>query len=153
MEELGDISAGLTTFKQVIPLFRTLIKKAPQQGASEEFTRQLNDAVIEMQQAVIDAQVMVLASHAEEAKLRSRLQELERQTTSAEIWSKEISRYKLTDLGVIKGIVYALREEYLIENELMHYLCVNCAEGGIKSILQKTDIARMPYMCIRCDKR
>ena len=150
MEELGDISAGLTTIKQVIPLFRTLIKKAPQQGASEEFTRQLNDAVIEMQQAVIDAQVMVLASHAEEAKLRSRLQDLEQQAARAKIRLNEMSRYRLVDLGGAKGMAYALRVEFVGDDEPMHYLCTNCMEDDIKSILQQTGISIKPYDCPRC---
>ena len=77
MEDLDQINTGLSTIRQIVPLFRSLLQKAPTEGASEEFTRQLNDAVINMQQAVIDAQEMVLAGQATEAKLRSRVQELE----------------------------------------------------------------------------
>ena len=150
MEESETINSGLSAIRQIIPLFRSLLERAPQQGASEEFTRQLNHAVIQMQQAVIDAQEMVLAGQVAEAKLRSRLQDLEQQTARAEIWSKEISRYRLVDLGGNEGIAYALREEYLVEDEPIYYLCTNCSEDGIKSILQSTGMSIKPYNCPRC---
>ena len=152
MEELGDINTGLSTIRQIIPLFRSLLERAPQEGASEEFTRQLNEAVINMQQAVIDAQEMVLTGQATEAKLRSRLQGLEQQAERAEMWSKEISRYKLVDLGGNKGMAYALREEFSADDEPMHYLCTNCSEDGIKSILQSTGMSIKPYDCPRCGR-
>ena len=131
-------------------MFRSLLEKAPEQGASEEFTRQLNDATIQMQQAIIDAQDVALASQEAEAKLRSRLQELERQTARSERWPQEISRYKLVDLGGYRGMVYALRDEYVSEDEHMHYLCTKCAEEGFRSILQYTGTGSLPYDCRRC---
>ena len=105
-----------------------------------------------MQQAVIDAQEMVLAGQVAEAKLRSRLQELEQQTTREEKWSKELSRYKLKNLGGMRGMVYALRQEFEGEDEPMHYLCTNCLEDGIKSILQFTGTHIKLYQCTRCDR-
>lgn len=152
MEESDTINSGLSTIRQIIPLFRSLLERAPQQGASEEFTRQLNDAIIQMQQAVIDAQEMALASQAAEAKLRSRLQDLEQRTARIEGWSKDISRYRLVDLGGNRGMAYALREEFLSEDKPMHYLCTNCTEDGIKSILQYTGMGIKPYDCPRCSR-
>ena len=111
MEEFDAINTGLSTIRQIVPMFRSLLEKAPQEGASKEFTRQLNEAVINMQQAVIDAQEMVLAGQATEAKLRSRLQDLEQQTARAERWAEEISRYKLVKLPRNGGMAYALCEE------------------------------------------
>ena len=101
MEESDTFNSGLSTIRQIIPLFRSLLERAPQQGASEEFTRQLNDAVIQMQQAVIDTQEMVLAGQVAEAKLRSRLENVEQQIARTETWSQELSRYKLVDLGAL----------------------------------------------------
>ena len=150
MEESDTFNSGLSTIRQIIPLFRSLLERAPQQGASEEFTRQLNDAVIQMQQAVIDAQEMVLAGQVAEAKLRSRLEDVEQQIARAETWSQELSRYKLVDLGKNRGMAYALREEFPGEDEPMHYLCTNCSEDGIKSILQYTGMGIKPYDCPRC---
>ena len=152
MEDLDQINTGLSTIRQIVPLFRSLLEKAPTEGASEEFTRQLNDAVINMQQAVIDAQEMVLAGQATEAKLRFRVQELERQVKGAEKWVKEASRYKLVDLRGNKGMAYALREELSTEDEPMHYLCTSCFEDGSKSILQCTGMSIKPYDCPRCPR-
>lgn len=149
MDEFDAINSGLSTIKQIIPLFRSLLEKAPKEGASEEFTRQLYNAIIQTQQAVIDAQEMVLVGQATEAKLRSRIQELEQQNTRSETWSKEISRYTLVDLGGNKGMAYALREEFQGYDPI-HYLCTNCSEDGVKSILQSTGMHIKPYTCPRC---
>ena len=152
MEEFDAINTGLSTIRQIVPMFRSLLEKAPQEGASKEFTRQLNEAVINMQQAVIDAQEMVLAGQATEAKLRSRLQDLEQQTERAERWAEEISRYKLVKLPRNGGMAYALCEEFLSEDQPMHYLCTNCSEDSIKSILQYTGMSIKPYDCPRCPR-
>lgn len=152
MEELDAVNTGLSTIRNIIPIFRSLLEKAPQEGASEEFTRQLNSAIIQMQQAVIDAQDMVLASQATEANLRTRIQDLEKRTARTEEWSKTISRYQLADLGGNKGMAFALREEFVDVEEPMHYLCTNCSEDGIKSILQSTGMHIKPYVCPRCPR-
>ena len=152
MEEIDAINTGLSTIRQIVPLFRSLLEKAPQEGASKEFTRQLNEAVINMQQAVIDAQEMVLAGQVTETRLRSRLQELEQQNAGAEKWAEEISRYKLVNLGRNRGMAYALREEFLSEDQPEHYLCTNCSEDGVKSILQYMGMNMKPYDCPRCPR-
>ena len=152
MEESETISSGLSAIRQVIPLFRSLLERAPQQGASKEFTRQLNDAVITMQQAVIDAQEIVLASQAREAELRTRVEELEQQTSRAGKWSEEISRYRLVKLRGNGGMAYVLREQFISDDEPEHYLCTNCSEKAVKSILQDTGMALKPYECPRCGR-
>ena len=152
MEGFDDINPGLSAIRQIVPLLRSLLEKAPQEGASEEFTRQLNEAVIRMQQAVIDAQEMVLAGQATEARLRSRMRDLEQQTAREEKWSKEISRYRLVNLGGNRGMGFALRDELVGEEQPMHYLCTTCAEDGIKSILRYTGLSIKPYDCPRCPR-
>ena len=133
-------------------MFRSLLERAPQQGASEEFTRQFNEAVITMQQAVIDAQDMVLASQTREARLRTRMEELDQRTDREEKLSKRISRYRLVKLRGSGRMAYVLREEFVSEDKPEHYLCTNCAEDGIKSILHYTDVRRKPYDCPRCPR-
>ena len=81
----------------------------------------------------MDAQEMALAGQATETKLRSRLQDLEQQMVREEKWATEISRYKLVQLPRNGGMAYALREEFLSEDQPMHYLCTNCSEDGIKT--------------------
>ena len=152
MEEIDAVNTGLSTIRQIVPLFRSLLEKAPQEGASEEFTRQLNEAIINMQQAVIDAQEMVLVGQATETRLRSRLRELEQQNARAEKWAEEMSRYKLVNLGRNRGMAYALRQEFMSEDQPEYYLCANCSEDGIKSILQYTGMSIKPYDCPRCPR-
>ena len=150
MEELDTVNSGLSTIRHIIPIFRSLLEKAPQEGASEEFTRQLNNAIIQMQQAVIDAQDMVLASQATETRLRSHIQDLEKHAARTQEWPKVISRYQLVDLRGNNGMTFALREEFIGVEEPMHYLCTNCSEDGIKSILQPTGMSIKPFTCPRC---
>ena len=152
MEESETINSGLSAIRQIVPLFRSLLDKAPQQGASEDFTRQLNEAVITMQQAVIDAQEIVLESQARETKLRARLKELEQRTLQLDKWTEEISHYKLVNLPRNGGTAYVLRDEHISEEKPKHLLCTNCAEDGQKSILQYTGMTIKPYDCPRCNR-
>ena len=152
MEEFDALKTGLTTIRQIVPMLRSLLEKAPQEGASKEFTRQLNEAVINMQQAVIDAQEMVLAGQATEAKLRSRLQDLEQQTARAKNGPEEISHYRLVTLPRNGGMAFALREELSNEDNP----CITCVrivrKTALKAFLQYTGMSIKPYDCPRCPR-
>ena len=152
MEDWGNINTVLSGIRNTIPILRSLLEKAPNEGVSTEFTRQLNDAIIEMQQVVIDAQELVLSAQSRETALSARIQELERANTRQGEWAKEKLRYELVNLGGNRGMAYALREDIVAEGEAKHYLCTNCYEDGIKSIIQPTGMSIKPYVCPRCNR-
>ena len=151
MEQLDTVAAGLSAIGQVLVTFRSLKDKAPNAGANEEFTVQLNDAIIEMQQAVITAQQMALSAQSREAGLQARIDGLEQAIARAGEWETTKARYQLKDVSERGGMVYALREELVGEDEPNHYICPKCYQDQIKSILQYTGNMSRPYWCTRCN--
>ncbi len=93
--------------------------------------------------AVIELQEKILAAQAAQASLVDHISELKGHVTQLEAWDADKERYKLTDLGV--GLLaYALKEG--MENgEPPHYLCTQCYNDKIKSILQTE--TRYPGRC------
>ena len=143
-EIFRSILGGLQTLN-------SLTKDAKQHGASEQFTRELNTAVINMQGAVMDAQSMALEAQGEQAQLLTRVKELEEETRRNEHWEKDKARYELTDRDGHK--VYRLRKDSRRDDEPTHFLCPTCYESDVKSILQVCLITDRPdSRCLRCDK-
>ena len=112
----------------------SLTNKAKQHGASDEFTRDLNTAVINMQGAVLDAQSMTLEAQNAQSRLLSEINKLKDQVKRADDWAKEKARYELIKRD--NSQVYKLREGSR-EDDPMHYSCPVCYEEGMKSILQQ----------------
>ena len=65
MEMLGDLPQSLQAIVSIVEKFSALVGRAKQDGASEEFTRDLNGAIIEMQGTIIAAQAVALEAQAD----------------------------------------------------------------------------------------
>ena len=152
MEEFETLTQSLSAIRQVVPLFLSLSKKAPNEGASQEFTLQLNDAVIDMQAAIINSQELVLAAQVREEALNARVKELEESNARREQWVTEKSRYRLEKRAEQIGFVYSLRDEFVNDESPQHDICANCYEEGRKSILQPDSKFNFSYRCPRCFK-
>lgn len=136
MEEFETLTQSLSAIRQFIPLVRSLSENAPKEGVSPEFTRQLENAVIDLHHAVIDAQELVLAAQVREQALNTRVKELEELNSQREQWETEKSRYKLEKRDEQIGFVYSLLDEFVNDESPHHDICVTCYEEGRKSILQ-----------------
>ena len=152
MEESEAVSFGLSALRQAVSEFFSLLQKAPDEGASAEFTRDFNDALMEMQQAVIDARELVLSAQERERVLSARNDELEREIARRDEWAEVKLRYRLVDLGGRRGMAYALREEFVGDEEPQHYLCTTCFEDGKKGFLRHSGMSIKPYTCQRCER-
>ena len=149
--EMSEYTESLQSILGVLQALRSLTKTAEQHGASEEFTRELNAVVINMQSAVMDAQSMTLEAQGEQGRLLARVKELEGEAKRTELWEKDKARYELTDRGGDK--IYQLRKDSRHENEPTHFLCPTCYESDIKSVLQLCPITDSPdSRCLRCEK-
>ena len=149
--EMPEYAESFRSMLGGLQALASLTKTAEQHGASEEFTRELNSAVINMQGAVLDAQSMTLEAQGEQARLLARVKELEEETKRIEYWEKDKARYELTDR--VGNKVYQLREGSRQEGEPVHFLCPTCYENGVKSLLQVCNITdKANSRCLRCDK-
>ena len=149
--EMPEYTESFRSMLGGLQALTSLTKNAKQHGASEEFTSELNAAVINMQGSVMDAQSMTLEAQGEQARLLARIKELEGEANRTELWEKDKARYELTDRGGPK--IYQLREDSRQEDEPTHFLCPTCYESDVKSILQVCNITDRPdARCLRCDK-
>ncbi len=152
MEMLGDLPQSLQAITSIVEKFSALVGRAKQDGASEEFTRDLNGAIIEMQGTIIAAQAVALEAQAEQGRLASRIAQLEEATVRSRVWEEEKALYVLAstfDWGT--PIAYQLRDEARRDGEPEHFICPNCYEDGMKSILQFR--SGFGLRCLKCYRR
>lgn len=91
--------------------------------------------VIELQSAILSAQSSALEANANQSALVEKIRTLEKEIADIKAWDTQKQRYKL--ISPWNGaFVYSLKES-MSESEPPHWICANCYEGGIKSILQE----------------
>ena len=114
MEMLGDLPQSLQAITSIVEKFSALVGRAKQDGASEEFTRDLNGAIIEMQGTIIAAQAVALEAQAEQGRLASRIAQLEEATVRSRVWEEEKALYVLAstfDWGRRLPTSYAMKRD------------------------------------------
>ena len=152
--EIGDLVQGIQLISGALDVVKPLLKRAKQQGMSDAFIRDLNEAITNMGEGVIVAQSITLQLQEDRAHLISRIAELEKEAAYAASWGKEKERYVLERLPHSVGWSkvswgFKLRKSMRHEDEPLHYLCTVCFEDRIKSYLTFQS-AGMPAYCPRC---
>lgn len=112
-----------------------------------------NDAVINIQRILLEAQESALGDKQAIGELRARLDLLERADFARATWEREKERYVLTR-SPMGAYVYSLRPG-MPDAEVHHRLCATCYEDGRKSILHTTasHSGGEMVMCQRCEKQ
>ena len=152
--EIGDLVQGIQLINSALDAVKPLLKRAKQQGISNTFISELNEAMTNMGEGVIAAQSIALQLQEDRARLISRIAELEKEAEYATSWAKEKERYVLERLPNSVGWSnvswgFKLRMSMRHEDEPLHYLCTVCFEDRIKSYLNFQS-AGMPAYCPRC---
>lgn len=94
----------------------------------------INQAVINIQRTLLEAQSLAMQDRERQMELLSRIDELERKIADIENKNSDRNRYKLTEFPTGR-FAYVLDEENG-NGEPVHKLCVKCWEDGQKSVLQ-----------------
>lgn len=112
----------------------------------------LNNAVIELQGKILEAQAATLSSADRERELEEKTTDLKRQLSVYEDWDEIAANYVLMDYG---GNTYAY--EFVVDpsetSNAPHRACPNCFGQRKKSILQFTlrdPYQRDHYKCHAC---
>ena len=106
---------------------------------------------IELNDKIIESQGHVFTAQATQATLISRVSELEKEIADMKAWEETKQRYRLTN-AADGSFAYALKKESA-GAEPAHWICANCYEDGIPSILQATgrlDMGKRVHECHRC---
>ena len=153
MENVHDLAQSIGTAASALSSVLSISQRARQSGASEDYSRELNDAIIEMQELLIQTQNSALQMQARNSTLVVRVSKLESEVANKQNWEAETTKYVLKDID--RGFMaYSLREEFQNE-ETLHFLCTKCYGERIKSILNRTPAAFQrlkPWECPRCDR-
>lgn len=98
---------------------------------------------------LIELQGKVLAGQADYAEIASSKRELENEMMKIRNWEEEKQRYKLHRFPY-GTITYVLKQER-DDGEPPHYLCANCYQDSVKSILQRNPaMYGLHFLCPRC---
>ncbi|OSI71600.1 MULTISPECIES: hypothetical protein [Bradyrhizobium] len=115
---VGEVIGGITALKSALDLTR---------GLKDIDDRvRLNEARMELQEKILDAQQA-------QSALQQKLDELAAELRQLKSWDADKQRYKLTEMrpGVL---AYTLKEGF-DNGEPTHSLCTSCYQSNVKSIL------------------
>ncbi|KAB2845677.1 MAG: hypothetical protein F9K45_03470 [Melioribacteraceae bacterium] len=138
---LAEISAALQSIKVASDIAKG-IKSLKTEVAINEKASELLDSIIDVKMNLIEFQ-----NHYENVQREKR--ELEEKIRSYENWESIQKQYALKEIS--KGI---FAYSFSIEDKEIphHFLCANCFEGRVKSIIQMDwqDDYQTKYSCPKC---
>lgn len=125
---LAETSSAISGIKVAIDMAKGI--------ASLKNETEVNQAIIDIQRALLDAQSGALQDKQQIAELTDQISKLVKDAQSVEQWETEKRRYRLTKSP--KGaFTYDLQPEFA-NGEIAHRLCATCFEGDRKSVLHTT---------------
>ncbi len=111
---------------------------------------EVRSKVIELQSVILSAQSSAMDANAKQSVLVDTIRDFKEEIARMKAWGHQKQRYKL--ITPWDGtLVYSLKES-MKESEPPHWICTNCYESGVRSILQERKnlkIGRPEYFC-RC---
>jgi len=136
---MNEITVALSGLKAAFDLTKGLV------GVRDQAVFQAQ--LIQLQQAILEAQASTTAARAEQDRLQDEARALRRKIEELEDWKADTARYSLRQVG--QGVtLYALGEG---EAGPAHFLCPACFNAKRKSIVQKTQETRHgDYFIHRC---
>jgi hypothetical protein len=140
LEAVGGVAAGL---KPAIDLAKSLMDLLGKGKGSRE--------AVELYGQIVAAHQSALTAQAAQATLAEEKRQLERRCADLEAWDLEKSHYQLQEI-VFGVFAYALKTK-IGGGEPTHYLCANCYQDGLKSILRRRHIhmsLTASLECFRC---
>lgn len=90
--------------------------------------------VTELQNVILSAQNTALTAQSQQSTLIQRVADLEKEIANVKAWEAEKQRYELKALK--PGVFAYTLKPSSANGEPSHWLCANCYNKGIKSILQ-----------------
>ena len=150
---LENISEFTEVFKAAAKIggqLVTLGQAAKARGAEEDYANTLNGAIAEMNETILSAQSTAIAAQAAQMSQFQRIRSLEQEITNLRDWDVEKSRYKLVQISdSVAAYAYLLRQEAAPDGEPLHYICTQCYQDKVKSIIQYDRTMRR-HICPKC---
>lgn len=98
----------------------------------------LQEAIMQFNSAIIDAQSKIISSQSEQSSLTTKVQELEKECMRLKDWSTERKRYIREQIA--PGVFAYIENNFVGHFQDAHKLCCNCFDKSIQSTLQQSEI-------------
>lgn len=95
---------------------------------------EVREKVIAMRDALLDAQQRMFEVQASQMEMTEKVRRLEEELAKCQGWEREKERYALKQFP-IGTLAYGVKPEHQ-GSDPMHFICTNCYEKGVKSLLQ-----------------
>lgn len=106
--------------------------------------------VVELNGVLLGLQGQLNSAHAEHTALTGRIRDLEAEVAQFKRWEDEKQRYQLHRFP-LGSLAYAIKPQ-VQGTEPAHYICSNCYESGVKSLLQACEDGWFQALkCHRCN--
>ena len=138
IEGITDL-VSLKTVTEIVKNLLSLVQSAPSKDVPSDFVDSLNTEMGKLQRELLSA-------YTAQTALVDRVHELKDELLKHETWAAEKKHYGLKELPS-GGFAYSLNDAEQT-GEPAHYVCANCYEDRVKSILQPK---RKGFACPRCE--
>ena len=99
----------------------------------------LQEAVMQFNSAIIDAQSKIISSQNEQTALSAKVAELENKCTRLTDWEAKRNKYKRAEIA--SGVFAYIEKDYSGKFENAHKYCCNCFDNNKESSLQQFDVS------------
>lgn len=103
--------------------------------------------VIELNGVLLGLQGQLNTAHVEQTTLTGRIRDLETEVAQFKRWEQEKERYSLHEFP-LGTLAYRVKTE-MQGSEPLHYICANCYQKGVKSLLQSCEDGW--FKALRCN--
>jgi Zn finger protein HypA/HybF involved in hydrogenase expression len=140
--DMGSIAATISGLKNIGEIVNSIL--------DAKASNAINAAVSEVQSHLMSVQREALTANSEQFAMIEEIRNLKEKIAEMEAWGTEKQRYYLKSPWP-GTVVYALRES-LSNGEPPHWICTNCYNDGMKSILtqQQDGNAVVSFLCPKC---
>ncbi|CAN7315162.1 hypothetical protein [Acidovorax delafieldii] len=139
MFDAQQVAGAIGSLKAAVDIAKAVM------GAKIDF--EVKEKVFAIQQSLLDAQQAMFSMQEALAEANKRTRQAENALQAANNWDQEKGRYKLFT-PYTGAVVFGLKES-AAQGEVPHYICTNCFEQRVKSILS---YSKLPdgFYALRC---
>lgn len=111
--------------------------------------------VVELTEAILQAQTSALAAQSEQFAMVQRIRDLEEEVMRIKAWEEQKQRYQMVrPWSGVPALVYALKESCK-GAEPAHWICAKCYDDGRRTVLQPRYDSRAYFylLCPTCESQ
>ena len=150
LENLSEFTEVFKAAARIGSQLITLGQAATSKGAEESYANSLNETISEMNETILSAQSTAIAAQAAQMSQLQKIHALEQEIADLHDWDVEKTRYGLVQVSEnVAAFAYLLKKDAAQVGEPLHYICTQCYQDRVKSIIQYNRTTRR-HICPKC---